>query len=140
MKNKVLTTGFQLIFFFIFFITINLSAQFQDRGKDPKTGKYIVVRGERPPIDLDQVSQEAYEPGRINIKLNREFENLLPVTKLSAGSDGYVVIGNSKLDRINQEFGVKSYKPLFEPLYDIYEKAEDFRERHKAWGFISGLQ
>ena len=134
MKNKVLTTGFQLIFFFIFFITINLSAQFQDRGKDPKTGKYIVVRGERPPIDLDQVSQEAYEPGRINIKLNREFENLLPATKLSAGSDGYVVIGNSKLDRINQEFGVKSYKPLFEPLYDIYEKAEDFRERHKAWG------
>ncbi len=97
--------------------------------------KSPVIKGERPPIDLENVPADAYESGKIRIKLNPNLEKSIPDVLIVAEKNGYVVTGNTSLDKLNQAFGASMYKPLLHGMYDISPKSVEYREQHKAWGF-----
>lgn len=97
--------------------------------------EYKIVRGERPPIDLEKVSTDAFEPGKISIKLMPGMDKHLPDLLHQAGKNTTVITGIPALDKLNAEFKVEQYKPLLHGLYQASEKSNQHRERHKAWGF-----
>jgi PKD repeat protein len=99
------------------------------------TKGYQMMLGERPPIDLNNLSPDAYEAGKFKIKLRPGMEKSIPPQTLHAGKDGFVVTGNIALDALNDAFNVKNYRPLFGGLYQTGSRTSAFAERHEAWGF-----
>ncbi len=97
---------------------------------------YKVVKGVRPPVDLNNVPKEAYEEGKVHVRFKTEAKNFLPGDKrLMASEKGYVESGHSKMDKLSKIHGIDSFTPL---LYGLYEKSPDselYASRHKAWGF-----
>ncbi len=96
---------------------------------------YSVKKGERPPIDLSKVSPDAYEQGKLRIKLASNMDKSIPTDLILSGSKGYVETGIQALDALNQKFGAKQYKPLLYNLYKVSAKTAEYENRHKAWGF-----
>jgi subtilisin family serine protease len=96
---------------------------------------YEVKRGERPAIDLDNIPAEAYEAGRLKIKLHSFMETIIPDEFIVAERNEYVQTGVAALDELNRHYAVTQYKPVFSSLYEITGKTNQYRERHKAWGF-----
>ncbi len=92
------------------------------------------VRGERPPIDLQNLPADAYEPGKLHIKLKAHLADVVPDMPIKAGPAGYVITGQSNLDTLNRAFAVKQYDPLFAGLYTD-ARSWQYRTRHQAWGF-----
>ena len=98
-------------------------------------GNYNVIRGERPYFDLSKVPTDAYELGKIQIKLAPGMDKSIPDAIMKAGGNSYVVTGVKALDALNQQYSAKQYKPLLHGLYESSPKSSAFRERHEAWGF-----
>ncbi|MEE4196164.1 MAG: GEVED domain-containing protein [Bacteroidales bacterium] len=94
-----------------------------------------VIKGERPPIRLEEVSPDAYESGKIQIKLKPGMDKSIPDVVYEAGKSGYVVTGIQAIDHLNKEFGAHKYTPLLDGLYEKSPKSTANREKHKAWGF-----
>jgi len=94
-----------------------------------------VIKGERPPIKLEEVSPDAYETGKIQIKLKPGMEKSIPDAIYEAGKGGFVITGIKSIDNLNEEFGAKKYIPLLNGLYEKSAKSVQNREKHKAWGF-----
>jgi subtilisin family serine protease len=94
-----------------------------------------VIRGERPVIDLESVPVDAYEVGKIQIKLIPSMDKSIPDVLISAEKNGFIVTGIKSLDNLNQIYGAKQYKPLLHNFYESSPKSSQYRERHKAWGF-----
>ena len=115
---------------FLFVLTLALATNFSFGQISSK-----VERGERPPIDLDKVPTDAYEPGKVRVKFLPSVEKSIPDVVYTAKGNGFVVTGIKSVDNLNQEFGAVTFTPL---LGDYYEKSDNnsqYRERHKAWGF-----
>lgn len=93
-----------------------------------------IVKGERPTIDLEKVPADAYEQGKIQIKLAPGMDKSIPDVMITATKSDHVITGVSKLDELNKEFGAKQYKPLLHGIYENSAKSAQYRERHKAWG------
>ncbi|NLF43552.1 MAG: S8 family serine peptidase [Bacteroidales bacterium] len=98
-------------------------------------GNPKIQKGKRPPIDLERVSVDAYEQGKVSIKLKPGMEKSIPDVMITASKDGYAKTGNKALDKLNERYGVTQYKPLLYGLYEASEKSVQYRERHKEWGF-----
>ncbi|MCL2168044.1 MAG: S8 family serine peptidase [Lentimicrobiaceae bacterium] len=96
---------------------------------------YKILQGERPEINVRDFPIDAYEQGKIKIKIDRSYEKQLPDVTYHSNSDGFVRTGIASLDQVNERFYAKSYTPLFGVLYETNSRSSDFRERHKAWGF-----
>jgi len=96
---------------------------------------YKILQGERPEINVRDFPVDAYQQGKIKIKIDRAYEMQLPDVKYYAGSEDFVRTSISRLDNVNEQFQAKSYTPLFGMLYETNSKASNFRERHRAWGF-----
>lgn len=96
---------------------------------------YNVVKGERPAVDLSKVPTDAYEPGKILVKFKASMEESIPQTLTKAEKNAFVVTGIKSVDALNQEAGAKQYKALLHGLYKRSAKSNQYRERHKAWGF-----
>lgn len=105
-----------------------LTLLFVNQGFAQQT--YKVVRGERPPIDLDALPANAYHKGVLKIKLQESFTRQLDETPVKL-ANSTVVFGIPSIDNINREFGVNNFEKTFSsPAF----KAEH-AERHRAWGF-----
>ena len=96
---------------------------------------YKIQKGERPPVDLNQLPQDAYYQGKINIKITRDFESEFSDMVYQADTKGFVTTGMASLDALNAHFHAVSYTPLFSMIYETNSKTSNFRERHRAWGF-----
>ena len=96
---------------------------------------YKILKGERPEINIRDFPADAYEQGKIKIKIDRAYEMQLPDVDYQASSGGFVTTGISELDILNAQFQATSYTPLFGMLYETGSRCNDFRERHQAWGF-----
>ena len=94
-----------------------------------------VSRGERPIIDLEKVAKDAYEQGKIQIKLIREMESTISDKVQMAQTGSFVKLGVSAIDALNQEYNVKQFVPLLHGLYELSAKSATKRSLHKAWGF-----
>jgi subtilisin family serine protease len=95
---------------------------------------YEIKRGERPPIELSKVPPEAYEPGKLKIKVHQQVFETLGNKRIAAGASGYVETGIEALDELNRSLEVSEYKPLFSSLYETNAKALQNEARHQAWG------
>jgi subtilisin family serine protease len=94
-----------------------------------------VIKGERPPIKLEEVLPDAYEAGKIQIKFKPGMEKGIPDVVHQSKKNGFVVTGIKSIDNLNQKFGAQKYTPLLNGLYEKSAKSADNREKHKAWGF-----
>ncbi len=95
-----------------------------------------VVRGERPPVDLQNIPEDAYEPGKLLVKLNPEMAGYLPDNRLLQIQKGSLLqTGVTCLDLLNHKFGATRYKPFLYGFYDISPASLQYRQRHEAWGF-----
>jgi subtilisin family serine protease len=95
---------------------------------------YKILQGERPAINVRDFPADAYQQGKINIKIDRSHEMLLPAVQHIAGFESFVITGISNLDHLNSQFQAQSYTPLFGMLYETNSRTSNFNERHRAWG------
>ena len=98
---------------------------------------YKVARGERPVIDLSKVPVDAYEPGKLTIKIKPSIEDKLDVRYIRATSKSYVETGMASFDAINKSIGAELYDRRFNSLLEIPGKhsVAKYEDRHRAWGF-----
>lgn len=90
-----------------------------------------VVRGERPPIDISTVPDEAMEKGVIRIKFSKTLESYLDNSVITSNPDGIKQFGIAGIDQLNQQFGVSDVKKTFT---NVLQNAK-FAERHRQWEF-----
>lgn len=94
---------------------------------------YRVVKGPRPPIDLQSLPESAYTKGVLSIKINENYAQKLDETPVQLDARGNVVFGIPAIDQLNQTWGVDNFKKTFESA----AFKTRFTERHRAWGFHS---
>lgn len=105
-----------------FFLNVHTQA-----GNSP----YKVVFGERPPIDLQAVPDDAFEPGMLKIKFKPNLTEHLDANPVMLRADGNVVFNLASVDELNRQFGAKSADQHF--ASEAFNRS--FTERHRAWGF-----
>lgn len=92
---------------------------------------YRVHRGERPPIDLQTVPSDAFEPGVMLIKFKPEYATSLEQNPAMQLTDGSIRFNLSAVDNLNDLFSAQSVKQEFR--HEAFNNS--FTARHKAWGF-----
>lgn len=107
----------------LFLLTISFYSVAQDQ--------FIVRKGERPPIDLNTVPDDAYYPNRVLIKLKAETEAAITAQPHMSISDGEIIFGLPALDKLHHQINVTATQQFF---YSA-ALANTFTEKHKAWGF-----
>lgn len=91
----------------------------------------VPVRGERPPIDVSTVSDNAVERGIIRIKFTSVAEQVLDNNEITKSTSGIVKFGIPEIDALNQQFGVTAVKQTFLAALQNTK----YNERHRLWGF-----
>lgn len=92
---------------------------------------YRVVKGPRPPIDLQSLSETAYTKGVLSIKISDKYAQMLDENPVQIDVRGNIVFGIPVIDQLNQSWGVDDFKKTFES--EAFKTR--FTERHRAWGF-----
>jgi len=90
-----------------------------------------VKRGERPPIDLNNVSQEAYEKGVIRIKFEDAAYRNISGEVYSRSEKGAITFGLAGVDALNAQYNVRDVRQTF----DSPALNNRYQERHRKWGF-----
>lgn len=112
-----------LSFLLSLFLIVQVSAQ--------QVGNYRVVTGERPPIDILSVPEDAYEPGMLKVKFKADYATFLDDNPAVLMENGEVQFNIAGIDRLNREYGAKAVEQHFaSPAF-----GRSFTGRHKAWGF-----
>jgi len=119
-KSKITLT---LSFLLSLFVLLQVSAQ--------QTGDKRVTFGERPPIDLLSVPDDAFEPGMLKIKFKADYTAHLDDHPVALLENGEVLFNLAGVDELNREFGAKSAVQH----YTSSAFSRSFSERHRAWGF-----
>lgn len=113
--------------YFLVAIGLFLSIQFSLFAQN----QHRVVRGERPVIDLSQVSEDAMIPGRILIKLREEAFAKTNTAPVMDATNGGIRFGIAALDQLNAIAGIQRAKQYFYAPALGY----GFSDKHRAWGF-----
>ncbi len=103
-------------------ILLLILAGFQILHAQPATNKPI--RGERPFINLEKLANIAFEPGKINVKLNR-----IALTDFSINNNGTISTTNNTLNILNKKYGLLTVKPLFKNIIP----SEKNKVLHEKW-------
>ena len=92
---------------------------------------YRVQRGERPPIDLAAVPDDAITRGILKVKVQESYTQQLDEMPVTVDARGTVTFGIESIDRLNRQFGVSGFEKTFgSPAF-----SSRFSDRHRAWGF-----
>lgn len=121
-SKKLNFSNIYLIAAFAMLFSISLEAFSQYRP---------VVRGERPPIDLNNVPEEAYEKGVIRIKLEEAAYKNISEIEPGRTEKGALTFGLAGVDALNAQFQVFDANKTF----DSPALNNRFTERHQLWGF-----
>lgn len=92
---------------------------------------YRVVRGERPPIDLRNVSEDAIEQGVVMIKFAEKHARHFSEHSYSRSADGSIAFGIAEVDAFLAKHEIRECENVFRAT----ATKGGFTERHKAWGF-----
>jgi hypothetical protein len=91
----------------------------------------LPIKGERPPIDLSMVPEDAFEPGVVLIKFHEEYSSRLETNPPGIFAAGEVRFFISTLDDLIERYSVNDVVQHFSsPAF-----RNGFTDRHKAWGF-----
>jgi len=113
-----------------YFIMIGLFAMSGFSGMEAFAGDKPVVRGERPPIILDEVPEEAYEKGVIRIRFEETASKSVLEMELDRTKEGTVTLGFAGVDALNAQYGVSDARGTF----DSPALKNRHTERHQKWG------
>lgn len=89
-----------------------------------------VVKGKRPPINLNQVDEAAYEQGVIKIKFHKSFTQHLDQNQVRKNQDGHVVFSLNTVDQLNKHFNAREANKVFN-----FSSRNQHTQRHREWGF-----
>lgn len=103
----------------LFILSINLHAD--------------VPRGPRPPVDIENLNDDAWIPGKLLIRFAAQTH--FPSLIAAKSGESFVTTGNTGLDSLNQKFGVTRFRSILHGYYNTSAKAAGFAERHAQWGF-----
>lgn len=113
-----------------FLIVISLAVLF-NAAAQTGADSVPVIRGERPPIDLSTVPNDAFEKGVIHIKFKKEMAGHLDSVPVTGAADGTRQFGIAAVDHLNRLFHVTKIKFTLTGRNDRME----FTRKHRAWGF-----
>lgn len=119
-KASLLVFGFISLLIIAILLPLQLVAQDKD-----------VIKGDRPPIELSTVPEEAYEKGLFRIKFEERFGRVLDVNEVAFNDKGIVSFGIQGVDSLNALYGIKSVNKTFQSP----ALKNNFSERHRKWGF-----
>ncbi len=126
--NKAYTISLIVFSCFTYFPA---SSQVPTGHNDKKSGRVVaVVRGERPPVDLDKVAVQDMEPTRIHIKFSEELSGFLDQCVITELPDGTRLFGNPHIDALNIQYHVTGIRQTFY----IALQSTEFDQRHRQWG------
>lgn len=122
----------RVIFKAVFSFVLSFSVLVQLYADQPKSSSLFNVSfGERPPIDLQAIPDDAFEPGILKIKFKQEYSEHLEANPAMLLKSGLVSFNLPSVDQLNQLYSAKDVEQHFaSPSFN-----RDFSERHKAWGF-----
>ncbi len=92
----------------------------------------LVKRGERPPINIDNLSEEAYLKGVIRLKLKNNYAGGIDPYSLQINENGNSRFGIESIDALLTNFRNTKIEPLFAALG---QNELRFDEKQKDWGF-----
>jgi subtilisin family serine protease len=119
-----------------FYTIVLLAAIFLGQGMQTAFGQNQgKARFNLPPVNLDQVPDDAYEPGKIQVQFREEVSDKLTSTQIRRGPSSQVALGNANLDNLNRRFAVREYKSLLHNMYQQARVPEQARQRHRQYGF-----
>ena len=90
-----------------------------------------IRRGERPPINLSNISPDAWEKGVIRIKFTEDAVIHAGAIHAALSEQGVVQFGVQQVDALNEQFQVGNYAETF----SSEALSPDYSARHQAWGF-----
>ena len=122
-KSNAMKRLIPLLNFLLIQLSLMLSAQ--------NTNDIKVIRGERPPIDLNSLTEDAYEKDIVLIKFNKNSGKLLEGNGIKNDGDGTIRFGFENVDALCKQFSIGNAVQLF---FSIASK-NGFTTKHKAWGF-----
>jgi subtilisin family serine protease len=93
--------------------------------------QFKVIRGERPPIDLNVVPVDAFEQGVVVIKFHEDYSTQLEMNPPHSISIGEIRFSIAAFDELIDRFRVTDAIQHFSPA--VFSNG--FSEKHKAWGF-----
>ncbi len=91
----------------------------------------VVIKGERPPIDISTIPDQGMEQGIIRIKFRKTLESFLDNAIITSNPDGTKRFGISGIDQLNMQFGVADIKKTFATVLQNTK----YTERHRQWEF-----
>jgi len=103
-------------------------------GEEPQSeviNGYRVARGERPPIDYNNISTDAWEKGVLLVKFGRHTERHLHENPAYTDRHGVTRFNLEEIDNLNAAFAVQEATPYFHTP----ALRDNHTARHKAWGF-----
>jgi subtilisin family serine protease len=113
---------------------VSLSAANTPNTENPTSRIGQIPPGERPPIDLDNVSQDHIEPGKLYVKFRTEMDKSLDQGMFTSKNNEPVSVGHSSIDNLSRQFGVSLIKPMLYELNQLPEKGSLRTEQHRAHG------
>lgn len=132
---RILLLIFSLFFSFsVLLFTPNLVAKNNVVAGYLPVDTVVVVRGERPPIDLSKVDAGDYYPGLFRVKFNREYAALLESG--IANKSGITSTGISDFDQFCQQNHISHGRQIIDILPVAVNKSSSvIAGRHRQWGF-----
>ncbi len=96
--------------------------------------QYQHILDKYPPVDLDNIPDNSYYKGRLQITITREASKVLR-DELLYSQVGFVETGLPALDKLNEKYSVLEYRPSLYGLYEVSPNSVMRRDLHKNWGF-----
>ena len=97
----------------------------------PKSEGEKIIRGERPPINYNNLDDDAWEKGVLLIKFVPEKTRHLEENPATLSREGIATFALEEVDRLATLYGVRDARQHFRS--QAFNSS--FTERHKAWGF-----
>lgn len=133
---------------YLFLLTVCLplllTGSFIDSIKQHDTNTYIseqhrvkVTRGERPPVDYNALSPDAFIPGRIRIKFSEKISSVIEAPGFLSSKTGTGTTGIEGLDNLIDMYGLSGGRAVAGSILNSTDKSgsNPFSARHRAWGF-----
>lgn len=109
-----------------------------DREKDVYANQettYLVIRGERPPVDIHCLDADAWIEGKMMVRFTPEFSRSIPTIMKGDDKNPFPKTGFRLLDSLHTRLGVTVYRNVLHGYYQTTRSASEYRQRHEAWGF-----
>ncbi len=116
-------------------LTSSLNAQEFSNNRLVDNEGSQVENNEKSPLDLENLPEDSYYPGKIKVKFHSIMEKNLDGSVLSGVDNNHVKTGISDLDRFNESYKVHTYEPVLKELYELSPASRNYKERHREWGF-----